>query len=393
MVTISLLIATAIPLAFLYTIFKLDLYKTGAFKYVILSFLFGGLSFVAAYYANPALVRGGVLSFYDTVRFAAPVLEEIFKALILIYLVRRPNFTYFVDGAIYGFAVGMGFAIFENYQYVLTSADAGLNIAIGRVISTNLMHASASALVGIALGIGRFRRSNKQIPIIIGGLLLAMLLHIGFNNLVTRVGNGMMVLLFGAGVGLGAAGFIAYSIKRGLAEEKTWIEEKLGMADRVTSNEAAAVQRLGDIKDLLVPLVARFGEEKGRQIERFLVLQARLGILRKTLDMHQEEASKAATRQQMEELRVEMETIRRAVGSYCMMYLRSIFPEGSSPLWGRLENTIQERIAARPKEGGINLWANLSSRTAAGVPAANQPAPPNPASPVDSLKIPREDDR
>ncbi|MBK9207159.1 MAG: PrsW family intramembrane metalloprotease [Anaerolineales bacterium] len=37
----------------------------------------------------------------------APILEEILKSLILIYLVKRAEFNYVVDGAIYGFGAGL----------------------------------------------------------------------------------------------------------------------------------------------------------------------------------------------------------------------------------------------------------------------------------------------
>ena len=159
--------------------------------------------------------------------FVAPVVEEILKALILVYLVRRPNFTYFVDGAIYGFAAGMGFAVFENYEYILQTRTPGWALAISRVLSTNLVHASASALVGVALGLSRFRRRLGKSGLLLGGLLAAMLLHMAFNNVVTGRNPRADAALLG-GDRLGAAGLIAFSIFRGLAEEKAVDRGKAG---------------------------------------------------------------------------------------------------------------------------------------------------------------------
>ena len=363
MLIIALLIATIVPLIFLYVIYKLDLYGTGSFRIVLACFVWGMVAFALAYFINTTARSAGLISL-DTLRqYFAPVAEEILKALILIYLVRRPNFTYFVDGAIYGFAIGVGFAIVENYSYVLGNTTSMLGVAIGRVLSTNLMHASASALIGIAVGYARFHRSWRLLLSLLAGLLLALALHIGFNNLVTRVSSGLL-LLYAAVVGFGSAGFIALAIRRGLAEEKTWIEETLGEADRVTKGEAAVVNRITDMREILAPLAKRFGPEKATQIERFLMLQARLGILRKTLEKLQDEKMVKAVEVQMGDLRREMDEARRSVGTYCMLYLRQIFPEESSPLWGSLESAIQEKIAARPASGGANLWSNLSQRTA-----------------------------
>lgn len=306
MLIIALLIATIVPLIFLYVIYKLDLYGTGSFRIVLVCFAWGMVAFALAYFINRGFLSAGLITL-DTLRqYFAPVAEEILKALILIYLVRRPNFTYFVDGAIYGFSIGIGFAIVENYSYVLGNATSMLGVAIGRVLSTNLMHASASALIGIAVGYARFQRSWRFLFSLLAGLLLALALHVGFNNLVTRVSSGWL-LLYAAVVGFGSAGIIALAIKRGLAEERTWIEETLGEADRVTKGEAAVVHRIADMREILAPLAKRFGPEKASQIERFLMLQARLGILRKTLEKLQDEKMLRAVEAQMSDLRREMD--------------------------------------------------------------------------------------
>ncbi len=362
---IALAIATAIPLVVLYIIYTLDLYKTGAFRNVLMCFAWGGAAFAGAYFTNRTIFTQGLASRDTIIEFIAPVVEEILKGLILFYLVRRPSFTYFVDGAIYGFAAGMGFAVFENYEYILESADSGLGLAISRVLSTNLVHASASALVGVALGLSRFRRAWGKVGLILGGLAAAMLLHIAFNNVVTRVESSLL-LVFSAVIGIGAAGFIAFLIFRGLAEEKAWIEEKLGDADRVTRQEAAYVNRLADVTELLKPLEQFFGEEKMPQVERFLVIQARLGILRKTLDKLNDDKMRGAVEKQMADLRVEMDALRKGLGAYNMLHLRGILPSEASPLWSRMGDLITERAAARSASGsaGPNLWASLNQRTA-----------------------------
>ena len=152
---IALTIATLIPLAFLYAVYALDMYRTGAFRYVLYCILWGGAAYFLAYLINDTLVNNNLVSEDFLVRFSAPLAEETLKGLFLLYLIRRPNFTYFVDGAIYGFSCGIGFAIFENYEYVLGNPSTAVALAISRVLSTNLIHATGSALIGISLGIWR----------------------------------------------------------------------------------------------------------------------------------------------------------------------------------------------------------------------------------------------
>jgi RsiW-degrading membrane proteinase PrsW (M82 family) len=376
---IALALATFIPIIVLFVIRSLDLYQTGEFRSILLCFAWGLVAYGLAFFTNTALMKTGIFtSWNDIVRYVAPVAEEILKSLVLFYLVRRPKFTYFVDGAIYGFAIGIGFAVIENFQYILQSPNAGFGTAIGRVISVNLIHACATALVGVALGLSRFERGLRRWAVALSGLVAAILLHGVFNNLVSRLQGGL-ILLYSTIIALAAVALITVIIFRGLAEQRAWIEEKLGAADRVTASEARVVHRLEDLQEVLKPLRDTFGAEKGDQIEQFLLIQARLGILRKTLDKLPDEKMRHAVEKQMGDLRTEMDVARRKVGSYAMLYVRNIFPEEASPLWGLLETRIQERIAARPASGGANLFASLGQRMpsrGSGQPVAEPGAEP-----------------
>ncbi len=158
---IAIAVATAVPLVVLFILYTRDLYESGSYNLIALCVAWGGLMVGAAFILNTE-IYGRVGDIDAMIRFVAPIVEEILKAIILIILVRRENFTYFVDGAIYGFAVGIGFAVFENYFYLYQNEAEALSIAIGRVLSTNLMHATASAVVGTALGFSRFNRFRSR---------------------------------------------------------------------------------------------------------------------------------------------------------------------------------------------------------------------------------------
>jgi RsiW-degrading membrane proteinase PrsW (M82 family) len=369
----ALLIAILIPALVLYWMRTLDLYRTGEFRFLLLCFGGGVAGFGLAFLVNRTLILNGVISNLNVVRFSAPVAEEILKALILFLVVRSSRFTYFVDGALYGFAAGVGFAIVENIEYILGAPGAALGIAVTRVISTNLMHAAATAVIGVSFGLARFERASRRTLLVMGGFALAMTLHMVFNNLVTRISNPLILLLCAVLIGLGGAGFVVWTIRRGLREEKGWIEEKLGMADRVTSGEAAVVQRMDQLKTLLAPLAKRFGAAKADQMEELLLLQARLGILRKTIEkLSSDERMRKNVEAQAEQIYQQMEALRRSLGPYVMLYLRNIFPENASPVWQRLETILAEKAAnrARGEAPAVNVWATLGQRTAR--PASSQ---------------------
>ena len=158
------------------------MYGTGTFRNIIIGGVWGVFAYLLVAQINPAMVDAGLVTFDNMVRFSAPILEEALKGIILIYFIYNASFTYFVDGAVYGFAAGIGFAIIENFEYVLGSPETALIQAVGRVLSTNLMHATGSGIIGISLGMARFDKSTKRMLIFLSGLALAIVQHIIFNK-------------------------------------------------------------------------------------------------------------------------------------------------------------------------------------------------------------------
>jgi hypothetical protein len=199
---IAFIVAALIPLSFLFVVKSFDFYQTGSAKFIVYSGAWGILSYFSAAQINPALVEHDVFSTDTVVRFAAPVIEEILKGLILIYLIRHPDFKYFLDGAIYGFASGIGFAIFENFEYILAHPSTALILAISRVLSTNLIHATGS-LDQDRAGSGTLNRFRLFRRPTVGGRACHPVLR-GFNNMVNRSCSGLR-----PGGGHGGAGIAA----------------------------------------------------------------------------------------------------------------------------------------------------------------------------------------
>ena len=359
---LGLILAFTIPFVFLAIIYKLDFYQTGQFRFVLVSLAWGWLAYLLAVFANNLLFDQGI-EWETIVRIWAPILEEVFKALFLLYLVTRPQFTYSVDGAIYGFAAGIGFAVIENYEYVTNNSTIALAVALQRVFSTNLVHASSSAIIGIALGMFRLETSRSRWLILLAGLALAIGQHMFFNNMIS---NGTY-LIVAIGAGFLGAGFIYLAMQRGKKQAQGWIKEKLGMADRVTDGESRAVNRIDDLDQILLPVANRFGAEKASQVEKLLFLQARLGIKRKTLDSFQNnEKMLQAIKAEMDEMRVQMDEARRAIGTYAMMFVRGTFTEEILSIWDQMQTKIEERSAATGGQKGGGLWSSLDDRVKQG---------------------------
>ena len=353
---IGILVAVGVPLVFLALVRWLDLYASGRFKVVLICLGGGMVAFFLALRVNGALGRW--IGYALLATLVGPISEEILKSLVLIYAARRRDFTYFVDGAIYGFAAGTGFAVLENLFYLGgVGSETGLILAMSRAFSTAVMHGSASALVGISLGRLRYGHGTGRFASLLLGWAAAMALHITFNNVVYRT-EGALTQILAIVLGLGGVGLIAAFIFWGLAEERRWLHETLGLQLGVSAGEAAVVQRLDDLAPLLAPLAEHFGPDKRKQVDHFLRLQAQLGLKRKVQEMTPDPKQRVELERRVAMLRVEIDAARRDVGMYCMSYVRSILPPETEPLWARLGQALEE-----PEEtSGPSLWESIESK-------------------------------
>jgi len=354
-VVIALCISFVVPLLYLYVIRKLDLYGTGRFIYNLVALMWGGISYFLAGSINNILLINGYITRGQLVCVAAPITEEILKALILLYLVRRADFNYVVDGAIYGFGAGIGFAIMENFEYIAGNPGTALPLAILRVLSTNLLHATASAIIGSILAILRNKRNFLQLLLAFGSIVPAAGLHMGFNAMVSDGGS----LLIAIPLSLVGAGLIVVIICKGMKIEQGWIGETLGAADRVTRSETAVVQRIHFLDDVLVPINRQFGPEKAFLAETIILTQAEIGIKRKLLDETQDVTFRRKLEAEIHRLAAGMDEARKAVGPYCMLFLRTVYLEQNTRIWDAINQRVE---MARKGHAGGGLWSTLGDR-------------------------------
>jgi len=109
--------------------------------------------------------------------------EELLKFSILYLIVlRRNEFNEPMDGIVYGVAVSLGFATYENYDYVFRLAEqwdlVPMDLAIWRSYSAIPMHGLNGCLMGFYFGKYAFTAEKKYLVL---SLLAPFLLH-GFYN-------------------------------------------------------------------------------------------------------------------------------------------------------------------------------------------------------------------
>jgi RsiW-degrading membrane proteinase PrsW (M82 family)/CRP-like cAMP-binding protein len=341
-VLISYVIAVVVPLFALYLIWALDLFSTGGGKIIGICFAWGAVgAFIPAYIVNTALIKE--IGASNLTRFGAPIAEEVLKAAVLIFFIYRPSFRYSVDGATYGFAAGIGFAMSENlFIYLDGAGDAALAGAIGRVLSATLMHAAASAIVGISLGRLRRAKTRRYGPPV-AGIALSIALHVGYNNVVREL-SGTVLLLAAIGIGIGGGVVIAVLINQALSEEKRSFGTVLNIDTGVSTGERKAIQRVGaaEMEQVFGDLRERFGDETTSLIRRLFATQANIGILQNNLSVPASDRLRAAWKREIAGLEVQMRDIRQQLSGYINTYLEEMFPPGDAGLWDSINTALGE---------------------------------------------------
>lgn len=167
---------------FLFALIYLDSYKLIKLRSVLGTIALGGGFAMLAYLVNSRLIDGLSLDPVIYSRYVAPLVEEAAKAAFVVYLIRSHRIGFLVDAAIYGFALGAGFAVVENLYYSRVLPDANLAVWLIRGFGTAIMHGGATAIFGVASK-ALSERADVPGPVkYVPGLLVACVIHSAFNH-------------------------------------------------------------------------------------------------------------------------------------------------------------------------------------------------------------------
>jgi len=184
--TANLILAALLALlpvvCFLGALVYLDSYKLVGHRWVVGTIVVGGLIAGASYLVNASLLPALDMEFQGYTRYVSPIIEELLKALVIIALIRLNRIGFLVDAAIFGFAVGAGFAVVENMYYLQILPDTSTGVWIVRGFGTAIMHGGATSIFAVA---GRALISQRKELGPLGylpGLMIATVVHSIFNH-------------------------------------------------------------------------------------------------------------------------------------------------------------------------------------------------------------------
>lgn len=179
-------IALAPALVFLFVLERLDSFRLVSLRTAVITLIAGGLLAVAGYFINASamdLTGAGIQTY---TRYGAPIIEELLKAAVIVYLFTRARIGFLIDAAIMGFAVGTGFAFVENLYYLYTFPEANIGVWIVRGFGTAMMHGGATAIFAVLAQTWTERHTKFEPALYLPGLVAAIVLHSLFNHLLAN---------------------------------------------------------------------------------------------------------------------------------------------------------------------------------------------------------------
>jgi RsiW-degrading membrane proteinase PrsW (M82 family) len=177
-----IIISIAPVFLFLLGLIFLDSYKLVKARGVSGAILYGCAAAGASYFLNSWSHQFTGLSFVAFTRYVSPINEEVLKALFLVFLLKKKRIGFMVDAAIYGFAVGAGFAFIENLYFLSTTVAADMFLWVIRGFGTAVMHGGTTAIIAIVAKRESDQRSTDNPVVLWKGLVLAAIIHSYYNH-------------------------------------------------------------------------------------------------------------------------------------------------------------------------------------------------------------------
>jgi RsiW-degrading membrane proteinase PrsW (M82 family) len=322
---VQIAVALLPVLLFLVLLTLLDSFKLVRPRALLLAIAAGAVSAVVAAAANGALLDHAGLDLRFVSRYLAPAIEEALKAAWVVWLIRRQRIGFLVDAAIYGFAVGAGFALYENVDYLEHIQGAGAALWFVRGCGTALLHGATTATFAMLGKDLTDRRSGASA--LLPGLAAAVAVHSLYNHFVLPPVVGALLLLLTLPLLLMAV------FDRSERSTRSWLAEELdGDLDLLGVIVAGGVgsTRVGAY---LQSLRSRFQGEVVADMLCLLQVQLELKIRAKGILMAREAGLDLPVGDDVRAGLIELRYLEGSVGRTGLLAMKPILRTSSRDLW------------------------------------------------------------
>ena len=324
---IAIAISVLPVFAFLGALVFLDSYKLIPLRAILLAVAAGAAAGVVGYSVNVSLQPALALDPARYSRYVAPLLEEVLKALYIVWLLHRSKIGFVVDAATYGFAVGTGFAFVEYIFSLHVHPNPTIWTWIIRGFGTALMHSGTTAILAMISRTLHHRAPVFRPALVLPGLAVAVVLHSVYNQflLAPLLATALIVLVFP---------YIAiFLFQRSEQETSSWLGTGFD-----TDQELLRVMRAGEVSDTpvgqyLTGLRTSFPPEVIVDMMCMLRLRAELGIRAKGILLMREAGFEAAPDPSLPAKLEEVRYLERSIGRTGMRALKPFVHTSTQDLW------------------------------------------------------------
>ena len=258
---------------------------------------------------------------------AAPVVEELVKSAFWVFLIATARVAFMVDSAICGFAIGAGFALFENIFFLQVMEGQSLSLWLLRGFGTAVMHGGAAAIgafISVYLLESRQLRGAAEFA---PGLIAAIMLHSLFNQgVLSPLGSTAAVLL-----GLPLIFLVVFYVSE--QSLRRWMSGKLDQDIETLAMIASGEFNKTPQGAYLMSLSEAFPPEMRGDMLTLLHLSIELSARAKGELMLREAGLEVPPNPELENRLKELKYLQRSIGPTGMLAVRPLLKQTPRDLW------------------------------------------------------------
>lgn len=179
--------------------YAFGLYTLRNMRWVLLSLVWGSVGYGLSYLLDQQAVKAQMDRAVMLI-LVLPIVQQIFVSLGVLAVVRWEKFDNLVDGSVYGFASGLGYAMGKALGFSLNNIENNNLAGLLQTLSTVLVLATASGIVGVVMSQFYFKHGTNRVVTLLSGLGASIGYTVLFNYLViNKFGGDILPLSFGVG--------------------------------------------------------------------------------------------------------------------------------------------------------------------------------------------------
>ena len=320
---------------FLTALIYLDSFKLVKISLIVKTILAGCIAAIISYFINRSLLDNLSIELSVYTMYVSPFIEEFLKAAFIIYLISKNKTGFMIDAAIYGFAVGAGFAFVENIYYLSSLDQSNLILWFIRGFGTAVMHGGTTAIFAIVTKniIDRKKVFKKNIYLIsliypyLPGLIFAIAIHSFFNHFVFSpfLLTALQLLILPL--------IIAYVFYRSEILLKKWMETGMDNDVQLLAQINEGKFSESHVGEYLLSLQSKFSGTVLADMLCLVRIRLELAIKAKGVLLMKEAGITVVLDDEVKEKLNELKYLEKNIGSIGMLTISPIFESSKRDLW------------------------------------------------------------